>query len=105
MDGKIIVVTGGNSGIGLAFAIEALRQKAKQVIIVGRDETRVKKAVEKLGERAIGEIVDISSLTSIDAFIAHAKIAYPIIDLLINNAGTFVPPHPGKRDSGFHPAS
>ena len=40
MDGKVIVVTGGNSGIGLAFAIEALRQKAKQVIIVGRDETR-----------------------------------------------------------------
>jgi len=92
MEGKVIVVTGGNNGIGYAFAIEAVRQKAKQVIIVGRDETRVKKAVEKLGERAIGEIVDVSSLTSIDAFIDRAKIAYPIIDLLINNAGTFVPP-------------
>ena len=99
MEGKVIVVTGGNSGIGLAFAIEALRQKAKQVIIVGRDETRVKKAVEKLGERAIGEIVDVSSLTSIDAFIARAKIAYPIIDLLINNAGTFVPPFSKTNDN------
>jgi NAD(P)-dependent dehydrogenase (short-subunit alcohol dehydrogenase family) len=91
MEGKVILITGGNSGIGFATAAEAIRQNAKQVIILGRDEMRVKTAVSKLGERAVAEIADISSLSSIDAFIARAKAAYPVIDVLINNAGTFVP--------------
>lgn len=100
MEGKVIVITGGNAGIGYATAVEAVKQRAARVIIVGRDAARVGAAAAALGPTAVGEVADVSSLASVDAFVARATATYPRIDILVCNAGTFVPPH-SKTPEGF----
>ena len=100
LSGKTILVTGGNSGIGYAFCEEAVRQQAARVIVAGRDAGRTAAAAAALGPTAVAEVVDISSLTSIDAFVVRARASYPVIDVLVNNAGIVWTRH-SKTAEGF----
>ena len=90
---------GSNVGIGLAAA-KALTQKGATVIVASRDARKVAAAVRELGPNARGEVVDLASFASIDAFAARVRAAYPRVDVLINNAGVFLPPHV-KTPEGF----
>lgn len=90
--GKLILITGGNAGIGYEVA-KQLIAKGAHVIIAGRSEARVTAAVAALGPTASGEIVDLASFGSITAFAARVLAAHPRIDTLINNAGVASPPH------------
>ena len=56
--------------------------------------------MQELGPNARGEVVDLSSFASIDDFAARARAAYPRVDVLINNAAVFLPPH-SKTLEGF----
>jgi len=98
--GKVILVTGANSGIGFAIAEACVAAGAARVIVAGRSVERVNAAVAKLGPRAVGEVVDQASLASIDAFTARAQKAYPVIDILFDNAGVANPEH-GFTSDGF----
>ena len=91
--GKVILVTGANSGIGFAVAHACIVAEAARVIVAGRSAERIDAAVAKLGPRAVGEVVDQASFASIDSFIARARKAYPVIDVLFDNAGIANPPH------------
>ncbi len=77
-----------------------MRAGARLVILAGRNAERIAVAVAKLGPRAVGEVVDQSSLASIDDFVARARKAYSVIDVLFNNAGLANPPH-GFTPDGF----
>jgi NADPH:quinone reductase-like Zn-dependent oxidoreductase len=61
--GKLILITGGNAGIGYEVA-KQLIAKGARVIIAGRSEARVTAAVAALGPTASGEIVDLASFGS-----------------------------------------
>jgi NAD(P)-dependent dehydrogenase (short-subunit alcohol dehydrogenase family) len=100
LNGKIVLVTGSNGGIGYAFCEEAVRQNAKLVIVAGRDAGRCRAAAANLGPTAVAEVVDVSSLASIDAFVERARTAYPVIDVLVDNAAVMVTPH-AKTAEGF----
>jgi len=100
LKGKVVLVTGANSGIGFAIAHACVLAEASRVIVAGRSAQRVAAAVTKLGERAVGEVVDQASFASIDAFTARARAAYPVIDVLFDNAGIANPPH-GLTPEGF----
>ena len=58
LEGKVAVVTGGNSGIGLASARRFVLEGAR-VAVMGRDEATVSHAVEELGDAAIGVVGDV----------------------------------------------
>ena len=86
LDGKVAVITGGNSGIGLATAKRFVAEGAK-VVISGRDQSTLDAAVRELGENALGVAGDISKLEDIDRLIAAATDRFGKIDILFANAG------------------
>ncbi|MDI1256591.1 MAG: glucose 1-dehydrogenase [Flavobacterium sp.] len=85
LEGKIALVTGGNSGIGYAAAADFVAQGAK-VIITGRNEEALKKAENDLN--VIGFIADQSDLGSLDRLAAQVKAQFGSIDIIFLNAGT-----------------
>ncbi|MDR7127922.1 NAD(P)-dependent dehydrogenase (short-subunit alcohol dehydrogenase family) [Algoriphagus sp. 4150] len=83
---KVAVITGGNSGIGYATAVEFIAQGAK-VVITGRNQKTIDEAVEKLGSDAIGIRADVTSLVDTENLAAQVRSIYGKVDLLIVNAG------------------
>ena len=92
LDGKVAVVTGGNSGIGLATAREFKQQGAK-VVITGRDQQTLDDAKQELGHDVLAVRSDTSRLADIDKLFAVVREKLGKIDVLFINAGVgkFVP--------------
>lgn len=86
LDGKIAVVTGGNSGIGLATAARFAAEGA-EVVIVGRRQEELDKAIGDIGPRAMAVQGDISRLDDLDRIFATVRTAKGRIDILFANAG------------------
>jgi NAD(P)-dependent dehydrogenase (short-subunit alcohol dehydrogenase family) len=86
LSNKVAVITGGNSGIGLATAREFIAQGAK-VIITGRNKTAVDEAVRELGGGVVGVLADTANLQHTDALVAKVKDLYGKVDILFINAG------------------
>ena len=86
LDGKIAVVTGGNSGIGLATAARFAAEGA-EVVIVGRRQEELDRAIDAIGPRAMAVQGDISRLDDLDRVFATVRAAKGRIDILFANAG------------------
>jgi len=86
MHGKICVITGGTSGIGLAAA-QALAAKGARIVLVGRDRARGEAAVKRVGGRTSIHYGDLSVIAGMKQVAAEIAAAEPKIDVLINNAG------------------
>ena len=92
LNGKIAVVTGGNSGIGLATA-RRLQQEGARVAISGRSRKTLDEAQKILGKDALVVQADVSKLPEIDKLYAEVKAKFGKFDILFVNAGvaTFAP--------------
>jgi rhamnulose-1-phosphate aldolase/alcohol dehydrogenase len=86
--GRIALVTGGASGIGLATA-RALAAAGANVIVADRDADKVVEVAADLGglDRAIGVAVDVTDSAAVGAAVEDAVLAFGGIDLIVNNAG------------------
>jgi len=71
LEKKVAVITGGNSGMGLATAILFAEQGAK-VAVMGRNKDSLKQAENAIGHGAIGIVSDVTDLSSIKA--AYDKV-------------------------------
>jgi NAD(P)-dependent dehydrogenase (short-subunit alcohol dehydrogenase family) len=85
---KVAVITGGNSGMGLATAKLFAAEGAK-VGITGRNDATIKNAVTSIGNNAIGVKADVLDLKSIDAAYKEIANKHGKFDVLIVNAGIF----------------
>lgn len=86
LDGKIAVVTGGSSGIGLATAKHLYGEGAK-VAISGRDQAALTAAVTEIGPDIVAVRADISKSEDLDAFFTKVLKSFGKIDILFANAG------------------
>ena len=88
LDGKVALVTGGGQGIGFALARLFAAQGAA-VVITGRDNARLERAVDEIGGQRIAHIAgQAASRASADAAVALAVQRFGRIDILVNNAQT-----------------
>ena len=86
LEGKVAVITGGNSGIGLATAREFSEQGAR-VVITGRDQQTLDAAVRAISGDVLAVRADAASLADIDRLFATVKEKFGQVDVLFINAG------------------
>jgi NAD(P)-dependent dehydrogenase (short-subunit alcohol dehydrogenase family) len=86
LDGKIAVITGGSSGIGLATA-QRFVQEGAYVFITGRRQSELDAAVKQIGENVTGVQGDVTNLEDLDRLYDRVKQQKGRIDVLFANAG------------------
>jgi len=86
LEGKIAVVTGGTSGIGLATAKRFIAEGA-HVFITGRRQAELDKAAEEIGPNAVAVRADSSNLADLDRLYDRVKTEAGHLDILFVNAG------------------
>ena len=86
LEGKIALITGGNSGIGLATAMRFVNEGA-YVFITGRREPELAAAVEEIGRNVAGVQGDVSNLGDLDHLFAQIKQEKGNLDIVFANAG------------------
>ncbi|KVM80976.1 oxidoreductase [Burkholderia ubonensis] len=86
LTGKVALVTGANSGIGLAIAKRFTAEGAR-VFMTGRRQAELDKAVAEVGGDARGIVGDISNLADLDRLYATIREEAGVIDVLVANAG------------------
>lgn len=86
LEGKIAVITGGNSGIGLAAAKRFVAEGA-QVFVTGRRQGELDKAAEAIGPGVTAVQGDVSNLDDLDRLFATVRAQRGRIDVLFANAG------------------
>ncbi|MFC4209836.1 SDR family oxidoreductase [Pedobacter petrophilus] len=86
LENKVAVITGGNSGIGFATAKAFIEEGAK-VVITGRNQDALNKAVVELGENAVAILADVSVIGETIAMAEKVKSMYGKVDILFVNAG------------------
>ena len=105
LDGKTVIITGANSGIGLETAVDMAKRNAR-VILACRSVERGEAAVADVRKRSGNNNVvfvqlDLGSLDSVRAFAAKMLEDEPHIDILINNAGVMTIPKRTLTSDGF----
>ncbi len=85
-EGKVAVIIGGNSGIGLASA-KAFADEGARVVISGRDPDTLRSAAQEIGRGAVALRCDISNLPEIEPLFARVRQDCGRIDVLFVNAG------------------
>ncbi|MFC7489151.1 MULTISPECIES: SDR family oxidoreductase [unclassified Knoellia] len=90
LEGKVVIVTGGNSGIGEGIVREAAAQGAKVVIdYVSHPEATdaIVTDIEAAGGEAVGCEADVSKVADLERLVATAVDTYGRLDVMVNNAG------------------
>jgi NAD(P)-dependent dehydrogenase (short-subunit alcohol dehydrogenase family) len=87
LSGKVAVITGASSGIGLATAT-LLAEHGATTVLAGRDPERLHRARKTVPGKGIAVSADVSTLAGIDQLMTETGAAYGRIDVLFANAGT-----------------
>ena len=92
LTGKVAVVTGGNRGLGRAFAL-ALAEAGADVAIVARDEDRSEAVLQELRDRDVRTLAvraDVTLRADVERMLAEVTAGLGPVDVLVNNAGTCI---------------
>ena len=86
LDGKVAIVTGGNSGIGAA-TVELFVAEGARVVIAARGEAAGRALADRLGENALFVRTDVAAEADVEALFAATLAQWGRVDVLFNNAG------------------
>ncbi|WLG93747.1 SDR family oxidoreductase [Pseudomonas sp. FP198] len=103
--GRIVLITGGTSGMGYEDAL-ALARAGADVIIAARNPERGAEAIARIRQsvpdaKVQFEAVDLANLSSVSALAQRLQSKLPRLDVLINNAAIMAPPERGTSADGF----
>lgn len=87
LDGKVVVITGGSDGIGLAAA-QLFSQEGATVVVTGRDQARLDSVGQHYGGKIDAVRSDISIITDIEKLCTYVEKRYGHVDILFANAGS-----------------
>ncbi len=90
LEGKVALVTGGTSGIGLAAA-RLFKEQGAQLVVTGRDPGRIADTAAELGESALVLASEAGNLGQIDALMEQVKARFGRLDVLFLNAAATNP--------------
>ncbi len=88
LEGRTAVITGGNSGIGLAIA-RAFRREGAKIAILGRDPDTLAAAVDELGSGTLAVRGDITVPEDLDRLFSEVDSTFGQIDILVANAAIY----------------
>lgn len=88
LDGRTAVITGGNSGIGLAIA-RTFRAEGAHIVILGRDPDTLTRAVDELGSDTLAVQGDIARPEDLDRLYSEVESTFGKIDVLVANAASY----------------
>ncbi|WP_181348994.1 2,4-dienoyl-CoA reductase [Thalassobacillus sp. CUG 92003] len=97
MENKVVIVTGGSSGMGKYMAKQFVQEGAS-VVITGRNQERLSKAKSEIGEgfdesRILTIVMDVRNIEDVERMVKETDQAFGQIDALVNNAaGNFISP-------------
>ncbi len=86
LENKVALVTGGNSGIGLAIA-KRFADEGAVVVVVGRRASQVEQTVAKIGPSAYGIAADVTVKADLNRIFAEIEQRYGKLDVLAANVG------------------
>jgi NAD(P)-dependent dehydrogenase (short-subunit alcohol dehydrogenase family) len=102
-EGKTIIVTGANSGLGFEVA-KKFAEKNAEVVMACRSVEKGLRAKERILEEVDGNLevleIDLASLDSVEGFAEEFRERFDKLDILCNNAGIMAVPY-GKTEDGF----
>lgn len=97
-EGRVAVVTGGASGIGLGM-VRAFADRGMKLVVADLDEEALNKTIEELelgGAKAICQLCDVSQLDQVEALAELAMSEFGQVNVLCNNAGVGIPTPTGR---------
>jgi NAD(P)-dependent dehydrogenase (short-subunit alcohol dehydrogenase family) len=103
--GKVILVTGGNSGLGKESVLQLAKHKPRQIIMAARSQNKAEAAIKEIenavpGAKIVFLTLNLSSFESIKKAADSVLQQYDRLDVLLNNAGLFGVP-PGLTEDGY----
>lgn len=90
LSGKVVLVTGASSGIGRAMAM-ALAAEGSKLALVGRSAERLGAVAERIGNGAAAIAADLTKPGEVERVVAEASKRFGRIDILLPNAGLYIP--------------
>jgi NAD(P)-dependent dehydrogenase (short-subunit alcohol dehydrogenase family) len=86
LSGKVVVVTGGTSGLGFAMA-QAFACSGANVVVIGRSEQKMADVLPEIGPNVSGKAFNLNKVAEIPALVKELRETHGEIDVLVNNAG------------------